>query len=133
MRASGKFTALQIKEAVVAGIRNGKYIAPARPGISYMLEPLMRIYSGVLGNPEVMTMSGPHYMFYALYLTNDDIGGQSEGPFVDNAGNSLLGERKGPFGYIIMPAGEMEKAKIIEANRELLKRLGEYKAYFRLN
>jgi len=43
----------------------------------------------------------------------------------------VLGERKGPHGYIILPATEAAKAKIVEENKELLKRLVAYKAYFK--
>lgn len=93
----------------------------------------MCVYAGDPGNPEKMTTRGPYFMFYDPYITNDDIRGKSEGPFVNNSGNSALGKRKRPFGDIGRPASEMEEAKIIEADRELLKRLGEYKAYFELN
>jgi hypothetical protein len=131
MRASGKYSALQIKDIVLGRIRKGIYKAPARPGISYMLAPVMRAYPGNPDNDKVMTMSMPHYMFYAPYLTNTDIGGSEEDwPVVINPGATLLGERKGPFGYIILPAGEAEKTKIINENKELLKRLNAYKPYF---
>ena len=78
----------------------------------------------------------PHYMFYAPYLTNADIGNtptaESRGPVIVNGGSTILGERKGPFGYIILPVGAMEKAKIIDDNKELLKRLIDYKPYFKI-
>ena len=131
MRASGKYTALKIKDIVLNRIRKGIYKAPARPGISYMLAPVMRAYPGNADNDQVITMSMPHYMFYAPYLTNKDIGGSDDGwPQVINPGALLLGARKGPFGYIILPVGEIEKAKIINDNQELLKRLKAYNPYF---
>ncbi len=135
MRASGKFTALQIKNIVLDRIKKGTYKAPARPGISYMLAPVMRTYPGDPDKHNVMTMNGPHYMFYAPYLTNEDIGnipdGKADGPVVINPGATLLGKRKGPYGYIILLAGETEKAKIIATNKELLKQLIAYKPYFK--
>jgi hypothetical protein len=135
MRASGKFTPLQIKNIVVDRIRKGRYKAPARTGISYMLAPVMRVYPGKPDHHDVMTMNMPHYMFYAPYLTNTDIGnipnGQAEGPVVINPGAMWLGERKSPYGFIILLAGAPEKAKIINDNKELLKRLIAYKPYFK--
>jgi len=135
MRASGKFTAVQIRDLVVDRIKKGIYKAPARAGISYMLGPVMRTYTGTPVSKEVMTMNMPHYMFYAPYITNTDIGnipnGQADGPVVINAGDLLLGTGKGPFGYMILGAGETEKAKIIASNTDVLKRLIAYKPYFK--
>jgi hypothetical protein len=135
MRASGKFTALQIKNIVIDRLRKGIYKAPARTGISYMLGPVMRAYPGTPADQRVMTMSMPHYMFYAPYLTNTDLGnipdGKADGPFIVNPGDVVLGARKGPYGYIIVPAGEKEQAKIVAANKDLLKRLIAYKLYFK--
>ncbi|TWJ03598.1 hypothetical protein JN11_01145 [Mucilaginibacter frigoritolerans] len=137
MRATGKFTALQIKNIVIDRIRKGIYKAPARTGISYMLAPVMRTYPGKPDHHDVMTMNMPHYMFYAPYLTNKDIGnipnGEADGPVVINPGAMWLGERKSPYGYIILPAGVTEKAKIINENKGLLKRLTDYKSYFKVD
>jgi hypothetical protein len=133
MRASGKFTATQIKNIVIGRIRKGIYKAPARPGISYMLEPVMRGYPGDPTNNKIMTMSMPHYMFYAPYMNTSDIGGDTDnGPFVSNPDNTVLGDKKGPYGYIIMPAGEAEAAKIVKDNSDLLKRLVAYKSYYKI-
>jgi len=135
MRASGKFTPLQIKNIIMDRIRKGIYKAPARTGISYMLAPVMRVYPGKPDHHEVVTMNMPHYMFYAPYLTNTDIGnipdGQADGPVVINPGAMWLGDRKSPYGFIILLASEAEKAKILSENKELLKRLTDYKSYFR--
>lgn len=135
MRATGRFTALQIKNIVIDRIRKGIYKAPARTGISYMLGPVMRTYPGRPDHHDVMTMNMPHYMFYAPYLTNTDIGnipnGEADGPLVINPGAMWLGERKSPYGYIILPVGATEKVKIINENKGLLKRLADYKSYFK--
>jgi len=136
MRASGKFTALQIRNIVIDRIKKGVYKAPARTGISYMLGPLMRAYPGTPADPQVMTMVMPHYMFYAPYLTNADIGnipdGKADGPVVINAGAMFLGAKKAPYGFIILPAGATERAKIESENKALLKRLADYKPYFKI-
>ena len=139
MRASGKFTALQIKDTIISRVKKGIYKAPSRPGISYMLGPIMRSYPGPIASPAnmtLMTMSMPHYMFYAPYLTNADIGnipdGQQDGPVVINAEAAILGQRKSPYGYIILAAGEKERAKIISDDKGLVKRLVAYKPYFKI-
>ncbi len=135
MRATGKFTPSQIKNIVIDRIRKGVYKAPARTGISYMLAPVMRTYPGKPDHHDVLTMNAPHYMFYAPYLTNTDIGnipnGQADGPVVINPGAMWLGERKSPYGFIILSAGATERAKIISDNKALLKRLIDYKPYFK--
>jgi len=135
MRASGKYTAAQIKSIMTDRIKKGVYKAPARPGISFMLAPLMRSYNGPTSDyKKVVNMHMPHYMFYAPYVTNADIGNTpdvtKDGPFVANAGAPVLGERKSPFGYFIVPAGATEKAKIMKDNQDLLKRLVAYKSWF---
>ena len=135
MRASGKYTALQVRNIVIDRIKKGIYKAPARPGISYMLAPVMRTYPAKPDQHTVMTMHMPHYMFYAPYLTNADIGnipdGQADFPVLVNPEAMFLGEKKAPYGYIIVPEGETERAKIIAENKELLKRLIAYKPYFK--
>jgi hypothetical protein len=126
MRASGKFTALQIRDTITDRFSKGIYKAPAKAGISYMLAPVMRVFVGSPGNLKVESFSMPHYMFYAPYLTAADIGGNS-----DSGGPMVLGE-KNPHGYIILPAGKTEKAQIVAENKDLLKRLTEYKSYFEI-
>ncbi|MGN6639202.1 MAG: hypothetical protein ACTHJ8_09845 [Mucilaginibacter sp.] len=136
MRASGKYTAAQIKSIMTDRIKKGIYKAPSRSGVSFMLGPVMRSYNGpTSASKEVMTMSMPHYMFYAPYLTNADVGNtpdiKQDGPFVVNAAAPILGEKKSPFGYIIVPAGKTERVKIMKDDDDLLKRLIAYKAYFK--
>jgi hypothetical protein len=123
MRASGKVTGAELKNIMTERFKKGYYKAPARPGISYMVAPIMRVYNG--SSPNMLTMNLPHYMFYAPYISEADIGGNSP-----SGGPMILGDGKGPHGYIIIPAGEMEKAKIIEENAALLKRLTDYRSYF---
>jgi hypothetical protein len=136
MRASGHYTALQIKDSVMDRIRKGIYKAPARTGISYMLAPEMRVYPGTPDNKMPVSVSFPHYMIYAPYVTQNDLGlepNAADGPVLINPGQWLMGERKGPFGFIIMSASEKEKTKIVEDGRELMKRLAEYKSYFKVD
>jgi hypothetical protein len=133
MRATGKFTARQIKDTVISRIHRGIYKAPARAGISYMLSPLMRVYTGDPNNNQIMTMSMPHYMYYAPYISDSDIGSNSDSPpYLNNPSSTVLGKGKGPYGYIILPAGEKEADKIVKANSDLLHRLAAYKSYYKL-
>lgn len=136
MRASGRWTPVQIKDTMVRRIKKGLYRAPARPGISYMLAPVMRVYTGKPGDRTVMTMNMPHYMFYAPYMLDSDVGtvpNSPKGPWLLNSGNSVLGERGGPEGYMIMPADEAATAKIIADGKDLLKRLAAYSSYFKVD
>jgi hypothetical protein len=137
MSASGKFTALQARNVILDRIRKSLYKAPLREGVSYMLSPLMRTYPAKPDQHNIMTMVMPHYMFYAPYVTNTDIGnipdGQQDGPFVVNPEAMFLGERKAPYAYIIVPAGEKERAKIVADNKGLLKRLADYRTYLKVD
>lgn len=134
MRASGKFTALQVKDTVISRIRKGFYKAPAKGGICYMLAPVMRIYTGNPGVETVKTMNMPHYMFYAPYVANSDVGtdpNSENGPWMVNPDENVLGERKTPYGYLIMPANEKMTAKILSECKDLLKRLAAFSPYFK--
>jgi hypothetical protein len=136
MRASGKYTAQQIKSIMTDRIKKGIYKAPARQGVSFMQGPVMRSYNGPTSDyKKVVTMSMPHDMFYAPYVTNTDIGNTpdaaNDGPFIANAAAPVLGPNKSPFGYIIVPLGKDEKAKIMKDDDDLMKRLIAYKSYFK--
>ena len=100
-----------------------------------MLAPVMRTYPAKPDQHTVMTMHGPHYMFYAPYLTNADIGnipdGKADGPFLVNPEAIFLGETKAPYGYIIVLEGKRETAKIVADNKDLLKRLENYRSFMK--
>lgn len=125
MRASGKFSAQQVKDTIDMRIKKGIYKVP-KPGISYMLGPLMRTFDE---SSKVVTMNIPHYMFYAPYLTAADFGCSSKAA---DGGPIVLGEGKSPHGFAIMFAGEKEKAKIVADQAPLLKRLAEYRSYLKI-
>jgi hypothetical protein len=130
MRASGKYTPAEIKDIVIKRVKDGTYKAPTRTGVSYMLCPINRNRvdkSGMVN--EVM----PHYMFYAPRVDDNDMGGKFDGhgPFAVDSGD-FLDKEHSIFNYIILPAGDTEKAKILEENKDLLRRLAEYKPYFKI-
>lgn len=131
MRASGKFSPSQIKDSVVQRVNDGRYKPASRVGVSYMLEPLMRVHQ----DSAITTTSMPHFMFYAPYLDNNDIGGGwvagGHQPFVVNS-NNVLDKAHSIFNFIILCAGETEKAKILEEDKDLIQRLAEYKSYLKI-
>ncbi|MDR3715267.1 MAG: hypothetical protein P4L51_20875 [Puia sp.] len=133
MRASGKYTATQIKDSIIHGITAGVYKAPSKPGISYMLAPVMRVFPGNPDIKEPITINMPHYMLYAPYLTEENARYKhgTDGLMLANPDNAILGDGKGPYGYVIIPASDKEKAIIIDEGKDLLKRLVAYKAYFK--
>ena len=140
MRATGKYTPLQIKDTIMQRIENGKYKPVTRVGISYMLSPIQRVHSDGGG---MTNATMPHYMFYAPCVDNKDIGGGwipgGHQPFVVNSGPALdkahytLDKAHSIFNYIIIAAGETEKAEIIKENKILLERLVAYKSYFKMD
>ncbi len=132
MRASGKYTALQLRDIVVKRVKDGIYKAPPRTGICYMLSPLLRTNNG----EGIANMVMPHYMIYAAYLDDADIGGGwisgGHQPFIIRTGDAL-DKAHSIFNYIGIAAGETEKAKIVEDNKELLARLAAYKPFLKVD
>lgn len=122
MRATG-LTPKQVYDGIMSKFSDGTYQKPARIGISYMTAPLMRTYPAPDAT-EVMTMSLPHYMFYAPNIKDADIGGKplSQYPFV-------LPQGPGPHDVIILLVGETEKARIVADSADLLKGLCSYQKY----
>jgi len=131
MRASGKYRAPEIRDSIIARIAAGVYKAPAIPGISYMLAPVMRVFPGNPDIKEPVTISMPHYMLYAPYLSEENARYKpgTDGLILSNADNAILGDGKGPFGYVIIPSSDSEKAVIVGDGKALLKRLASYKSY----
>jgi hypothetical protein len=130
MRASGKFSPKQIVDTIVKRVKAGIYKAPSRTGVSYMLGPILRTHQP---DGKIVNMVMPHFMFYAPRVDNADIGGVWDGhtPYAIGAGN-VLDKEHSIFNFIIIPAGDAEKAAIVESNIELIRRLGEYKACLKI-
>lgn len=115
MQAEGMAPA-ELKRMINKRYETGYYRAPERAGVSYMLSPLFRVYENPAESDTVTTMNYPHYMFYAPYVSNQDIGGELMGPhpFIIDPG---------PHGFIIQGVGEAEKAAINKAYEVMLARL----------
>ena len=69
-RAKGK-TEEEIKAGIEAGYKAGKFRAPGKPGIVYMMSEKGMLF---IADAHKMVPLPPHLMFYAPYATDKDIG-----------------------------------------------------------
>jgi hypothetical protein len=97
LRAQGK-TEEQINAAIEAGYKSGKFQAPRKPGIVYMMSPSVYIY---IAEKNIMAHVPPHLMFYAPYATEKDIGSPAPAANMPH----LIREGK-PDAYIIVVPGQ---------------------------
>lgn len=118
MRARG-MAPQELQEIMNQRSESGYYKPPARTGVAYMLSPMLRAYADPMQGDEVISLNIPHYMFYAPNVTDEDIGGRPASPH-----GFILDP--GPFGYIIMVAGESEKEAINQEYEDSLRRLREF-------
>ena len=102
------------------------YTAPERPGVSYMISPVFR----TIGPPDlkVHTMAMPHLMFYAPFVTNEDIAAAPDladpsslqYPFIDRQGIDQQS-------VMIQMVGDAEKATILAREKTLIADLCAYR------
>lgn len=85
----------EIEGRIRAGFESGRFSAPSKPGIAYMLSEHNRVFNG----REVISYP-PHIMVYAPYATNADIGADMSDPFLP----WVLNEGD-PHAYIIVVTG----------------------------
>ena len=82
LRAKGTSEA-EIKKDVASGYKDGRFKAPSKPGVEYMLSSDNRLGP----TPDNKTVHfPPHFMFYAPYLTGKDLGYTSDAPFLVEPG-----------------------------------------------
>ena len=103
------------------------YRAPERPGVSYMTAPVFR----TVGPPDlrVHTMAMPHLMFYAPFVTNEDIAAAPDladpsslrYPFIDRQGIDQQS-------VMIQMLGDAEKAAILTREKALVDDLCAYRS-----
>jgi hypothetical protein len=127
LRAQG-ISPAGLKAEIEKRYRDKTYKVPEKAGLSYMVGPLMRTE----GPPDmnVHTMAMPHLMFYAPYVTNEDIGAAPDlgdpasllYPFIDKHT-----EDNAEQSYMIQLIGEAEKAKILATEKPLLDELCAYR------
>jgi hypothetical protein len=125
LRAQGMSPAA-LKAEIEERYRSKAYTAPEKPGLSYMVGPVMR----TVGPPDmkVHTMPMPHLMFYAPSVTNEDIGAVPDlavhasllYPFIDRQG---IAEQS----YMIQLIGEAERARILADEKPLIDDLCAYR------
>lgn len=85
----------EIDREVTEGFRTGRFRAPSRPGVAYMLSGDIRnVSGGKVGS------FPPHLMIYAPNLTNADIGITADA-LLKNPGLPFIAYQ-GPHGYIIV-------------------------------
>jgi hypothetical protein len=126
LRAEGRLSAEELKAEIMRRFKDGVYHSPARPGVSYMIAPVMRLYMGP-DSKDIATMNMPHYMFYAPNMTKADFGGgRTFGayPYLANPG---------PHAYMILHVGAAEKAEINRENADLLKEICAYRSIYCLD
>ncbi len=96
-RAKGK-SEEQIHADIDEGYKSGKFLAPRKPGIVYMMSSAGFLY---IAEKNQLVPLPPHLMFYAPYATDKDIGSPpatAEMPHLIRAGQ--------PDAYIIVIPGE---------------------------
>jgi hypothetical protein len=82
LRAKGASEA-EIRRDIDNGYKDGRFKAPSRPGVEYMLSSDNRLGP----TPDGGTVHVPgHFMFYAPYLTGKDLGYDSVAPFLVEPG-----------------------------------------------
>lgn len=101
-----------IRERIAANFADGTYTAPARPGTSYMISPVLNLPDGEGG----VWNYPPHFMFYAPGLMNseqDSVPDRSGGwlPWINN---------EGPHGMYIVPLGQAEREQVRARHADLI-------------
>ncbi len=119
MRTTG-VPAPEAQRRLKEGFASGKYAAPERPGIAYMLSPFLRAYRNTESGQELVTAMTPHYMFYAPDVVPSDVG--ATGTLNDPV---MLNTTPDPHGLIVVLKGESERAAIREGGADMLARLCE--------
>jgi hypothetical protein len=117
-RLAGRTNA-EIEKTVADGFKDGRYRAPSKTGIAYMLSPL-RYRIDEQGHA-VRSNPNPHVMFYGPYLTDADIGGVR--------GSVVFMNKVGPDGMIIVPVGAAERDAILKASQSLTERFEHHIGY----
>jgi len=118
LRLSGTSNA-EIDRQVADGFATGRYRAPSRTGLAYMLSSL-RYRIDEEGH---VTKANPlpHVMFYGPQLTDADIGGAG--------GSTVFMNKVGPDGMVIVPVGSAERQVIVDASTSLTTRLEQHIGY----
>jgi hypothetical protein len=122
----------QLKKIIKERFQMQYYKAPERGGVSYMVSPILRTYVNPDENDDVRTANLPHIMYYAPYVSNEDIGGKP--PSIQFDGYRMIVRgfypfviMPGPYGYMIQFLDLKERAAINIEYGEMLARLCKIK------
>ena len=111
-----------LKAEIEKRYKDRAYKVPDKPGVSYMIAPVMRTW--MLPDWHVHTMPMQHLMLYAPSLTDEDIGSSPSSfplyPFVFKEGIAQQS-------YIIQVLGEAERGRIMADEKPLLDELCGYR------
>ena len=75
----------EIQKTVSAGYKTGRFKAPGKPGLVYMLSPYNYLWD--VDDKKIVHFPG-HLMFYAPYSTSREVGAGPEAPYVVNPGKA---------------------------------------------
>ncbi len=126
----------ELKKIIQERYKTNYYKAPERPGVSYMLSPILRTYTNPDQNDSVSTINFPHVMYYAPNVSNEDIGAATPKPeemhYLMQYGRWQHSPYPfiilhGPHGYIIQARGDTERAAINKGYEAMLAKLCEIK------
>ena len=131
MRAKGTPPA-ELKKIIKERYLMQYYKAPERAGVSYMVSPILRTYVNPDESDDVRTANLPHVMYYAPYVSNEDIGGKPPSiQFADYrmivSGFNPFVIMPGPYGYMIQFLDLTERTAINKEYEEMLGRLCKIK------
>jgi hypothetical protein len=122
----------ELKKIIKERFQMQYYKAPERAGVSYMVSPILRTYVNPDESDSVRTANLPHVMYYAPYVSNEDIGGKP--PSIQFADYRMIVGGFYPFVYMPGPHGYMihfldltERAAINKEYEEMLGRLCKIK------
>lgn len=106
LRGAGK-SAAEVEKSIAEGYSSGKFRAPRRGGVAYMLSKENKVSNGqrVISYP-------PHVMIYAPYVTNKDIGADFSNPF-----HPWVLSEGTPNAYIMVVVGEPSPPKDAAASQ----------------
>ena len=122
----------QLKKLIQERYKTGFYKPPDRPGVSYMMAPILRTDINPEENDTVRTTINPHVMHYVPNLSNRDVGAATpaqdevrhlmeHGRWKDNPDPFVI--MPGPHGYMVQFLGVTERAAIEKEYQEMLGRL----------
>ncbi len=122
----------ELKQIIQERYKTGYYKPPVRPGVSYMISPILRTYVNPEISDQVATTVVPHIMHYAPYLSTKDLGGKfptpeqlrffsTHGRYQDTPSPFVI--MHGMHGYFIQFLGVAERDAIVKQYAPMLARL----------